>query len=56
VLVPYGDHDALAEAVVRVLTDIPYQQELRRRSVNAHQMYFAWDKIAEQYCEVLYNA
>jgi glycosyltransferase involved in cell wall biosynthesis len=48
-LVAYRDREALAEALVRVLTDDVLRSELRRKSVVAQQRHFSWDSIAGRY-------
>jgi hypothetical protein len=52
-LVPEGDRDALANALARVLADDALRAELRRRSLEAREKYFSWDRIAERYLRVL---
>ncbi len=53
VLVPSGDREALAEALLRVLEDDEYRAELRRRSRRAREQHFSWDAIAAKFSEVL---
>jgi glycosyltransferase involved in cell wall biosynthesis len=53
VLVPSGNRDALAEALIRVLEDDEYRAELRRRSWYAREQFFSWDAIAARFSEVL---
>ncbi len=48
-----GDHEALAEAVVKVLTDEGLGRELRERSQRAFQKYLSWDVVAGQIAELL---
>jgi glycosyltransferase involved in cell wall biosynthesis len=52
-LVPYGDREALAEALSRVLSDEQLWQQLHERSIQAYQRYFSWDAIAEQFVKAL---
>lgn len=54
-LVPYRDRDALGKAVRRVLSDDLLRQELRRRSVQAHDNYFSWDSIAMRFARELFD-
>jgi len=53
VLVPWGDREALAEALGRVLLDEAFNRELRRRSRAAQREHFSWSAIAARYMEVL---
>lgn len=53
VTVPYGQREALAQALVDVLANDTLQQELRQRSQVAYRDYFAWECIAQQYIEAL---
>jgi glycosyltransferase involved in cell wall biosynthesis len=48
-LVPYRDREALAAALVRVLSDELLRSELRHKSVAAQQRHFSWDSIAGRY-------
>lgn len=52
-LVPQGDKEALAEALVKVLTDGGVWQTLHQRSVQAQRQYFSWDAIAKRFTDVL---
>ena len=52
-LVPYRDREALAAALVRVLSDDALRAELRRRSREAQQRLFSWDSIAQKYIRAL---
>lgn len=52
-LVPEGERDALADALGRVLSDDALRAELRRRSLEARDKYFSWDRIAQGYLQVL---
>ena len=56
VLVPFGDREALAEALGRVLLDESFNRELRRRSRAAQREHFSWSAIAARYAEVLKHA
>jgi glycosyltransferase involved in cell wall biosynthesis len=47
VLVPPGDADALAEAIVRVLTDDSLRQRLQRGAAAVRDGRLAWPRIAE---------
>lgn len=49
-LAPYGDREALATALVRVLKDNALRSDLRRRS-SAAQRSFSWKSIADAYIE-----
>jgi glycosyltransferase involved in cell wall biosynthesis len=49
VTVPDGDCEALAQAMIRILTDEELWEELHQRSISAYQKYFSWNCIAEQY-------
>jgi glycosyltransferase involved in cell wall biosynthesis len=48
VLVPPGDRDALAEAIIRLLADASERQRLEGRAAAAAAGPFSWDRIAEQ--------
>lgn len=52
-LVSQNDREALAQALVRVLTDAELRQDLRRRSERAAREYFSWDAIASQFAALL---
>lgn len=52
-LAPQGNREALAEALIRVLTDDTLWHELHQRSLNAQRTYFSWDAIAQRFVEVL---
>ena len=52
-LVPVGDTQALGEALVRVLTDAAFRDELRARSLSAYRQHFAWSAIAARYMHAL---
>jgi glycosyltransferase involved in cell wall biosynthesis len=53
VLVPFGDIDGLAAAVIRILSDDSFRKELRLRSETASHKYFSWDAISEQLLRAL---
>jgi glycosyltransferase involved in cell wall biosynthesis len=48
-LVPYRDREALADALLRVLSNRELRENLRRRSFEAQRKYFSWDAIASRY-------
>ena len=52
-LVPWGNRDALAEALHQVLTDERLWNQLHERSRQVQANYFSWDRIAERYLTVL---
>jgi len=52
-LVPYRDREALADALVRVLSDDTFRAELRRKSRAAQHREFSWDSIAARYIQAL---
>jgi glycosyltransferase involved in cell wall biosynthesis len=45
-LVPYGNRDALAEALAQVLLDSGLNERLRAKSMQAYDRFFSWDVIA----------
>jgi glycosyltransferase involved in cell wall biosynthesis len=49
----WRDRNALAAALVRVLTDPERWMDLHERNVRAQERYFSWDRIAERYLEAL---
>ncbi len=49
VAVPMGDRQALADALVNVLSDAALRETLAARSRQAHQKYFSWDAISEKF-------
>jgi glycosyltransferase involved in cell wall biosynthesis len=51
--VPLGDREALANALVTVLSDGPFRRTLAERSRQAHKKYFSWAAIAEQFASAL---
>jgi glycosyltransferase involved in cell wall biosynthesis len=48
-LVPYRDVAALSRSLGRILTDPDRWRDLHLRSVEAHEKYFSWDAIADQF-------
>lgn len=48
---PWHDPKALAQALVRILSDPQRWMELHERNVRAHAKYFCWNRIAELYVE-----
>lgn len=52
-LVPQGDYEALAEALIRVLKDDQLWLDLHQRNIEAYQKYFSWDMIAKRFIEEL---
>jgi glycosyltransferase involved in cell wall biosynthesis len=50
---PWRDREALAQALVRVLTDPQRWMELHERNVSAQERYFSWNRIAELYITAL---
>ncbi|HMD83427.1 MAG TPA: glycosyltransferase [Terriglobia bacterium] len=54
--VPWGDREALAEAVVKVLTNDHLWLELHQRSQRAYEKYFSWEAIAAHFVELLGHA
>jgi glycosyltransferase involved in cell wall biosynthesis len=52
-LVPWGDRNALGAALVRVLSDEHFREELRRKSLRAQEAYFSWHKIAAAFVSAL---
>jgi glycosyltransferase involved in cell wall biosynthesis len=52
-LVPYGDREALARALTGVLNDPERWQQLHARSVQAHEKYFSWERIAAEMVSAL---
>ncbi|HLW82383.1 MAG TPA: glycosyltransferase family 4 protein [Candidatus Acidoferrales bacterium] len=50
-LVESNDREALAESLVRVLTNQELYAELSQRSVAAAEKYFSWDSIAAQFAQ-----
>jgi glycosyltransferase involved in cell wall biosynthesis len=54
-LSPEGDSIALANNLVRVLSDDVLRNDLRKRSLEAREKYFSWDVIARKFLQVLNN-
>ena len=52
-LVPEGDREALASALIDVLQDRQLWLELHKRSLEVYKNYFAWDAIAKRFIEEL---
>jgi len=52
-LVPYRDVAALSRSLGSVLTDPDHWRDLHLRSVEAHEKYFSWDAIADQFVTAL---
>jgi glycosyltransferase involved in cell wall biosynthesis len=53
ILVPENDSSALSDALLRVLSDQDYRQELRARSRAAYKNQFSWSAIASQFRDIL---
>ncbi|HEY2121470.1 MAG TPA: glycosyltransferase [Candidatus Acidoferrum sp.] len=53
ILVPENDSSALSDALLRVLSDQDYRQELRARSCAAYKNHFSWSAIASQFHDIL---
>jgi glycosyltransferase involved in cell wall biosynthesis len=51
-----NDRGALADNLVRVLSDDALRNDLRKRSLDAREKYFSWDVIARKFLQVLNNA
>jgi len=51
-VVPVGDVDALADAVLEVLTDADLAREMGRRARERVEQRFDWDVVAERYREL----
>jgi glycosyltransferase involved in cell wall biosynthesis len=51
--IPLRDQNALARALVRVLTDPQRWMELHERNARVQEKYFSWSRIAELYIEAL---
>lgn len=52
-LVPYGDKAALGRALIKVLRDDGYWQELHARSIQAQTKYFSWKSIGTRLARAL---
>jgi glycosyltransferase involved in cell wall biosynthesis len=44
---PWRDREALAQGLIRVLTDAERSAELRERNARVQERYFSWNRIAE---------
>lgn len=55
-LVPPGDALALADAIIRLLRDLPLQQQMRQTLLARSQQDLSWSHIAEQTIEVYHQA
>jgi glycosyltransferase involved in cell wall biosynthesis len=53
VLAPQGDREALATALIRVLTENRLWQELSEKSKEAHRQYFSWEVISGSFLKAL---
>lgn len=51
-LVPPGDPDALAEAIIRILEDRDLADRFREAGLETVKGRFSWDKISDQFIEV----
>lgn len=51
-LAPWHEPDALARALVEVLTDAALWQKLHERNLQALEQYFSWDAVAEGYLKL----
>jgi glycosyltransferase involved in cell wall biosynthesis len=47
-IVPAGDHRALAGAVARILRDVELATSLGKRGYRDAHTHYSWDRIAEQ--------
>ncbi|MFZ0960211.1 MAG: glycosyltransferase family 4 protein [Terriglobia bacterium] len=56
VAVPCGDRQALAAAVVKVLTDGQLWLDLHQRSRRAYEKYFSWEAVATRFVDLLDRA
>lgn len=50
---PSGNFNDLARCLVRVLSDPTRWRELHARNLTAQKIYFSWNRIAKQFCDVL---
>jgi glycosyltransferase involved in cell wall biosynthesis len=55
-LVPPGDVRALADAIIRLLRDLPLQEQMRQTLLARSQQDLSWSHIAEQTIEVYHQA
>jgi len=53
VLAPQGDREALATALIRVLTENRLRQELSEKSKEAHRQYLTWEAISASFLKAL---
>jgi len=53
VLAPQGDREALATALIRVLTENRLRQELSEKSKEAHRQHFSWEVISGSFLKAL---
>ncbi len=53
VLAPQDDREALATALIRVLTENRLRQELSEKSKEAHRQYFSWEAISGSFLKAL---
>jgi glycosyltransferase involved in cell wall biosynthesis len=51
--VPLGERESLAAALETVLSDAPLRRSLAERSRQAHEKYFSWNAITEQFAAAL---
>lgn len=54
-LVPFGDVDALAAAMRRLLTDESFRRELGRRGKEKVQRQYRWDRVAQRVLDVYHE-
>ncbi len=52
-LVPYGNRQALADALARILLDSGLHERLRAKSLRAYEQYFSWEVIAGEMVRAL---
>jgi glycosyltransferase involved in cell wall biosynthesis len=52
VLIPQNNPEQLSAALIRILSDAPYNAALRRRSQAAYQSHFSWPAIAARYAKL----
>ena len=52
-LVPYRDHDALADSLARILDDRDLWRQMHERSIQAQRKHFSWNHIADMFVESL---
>jgi glycosyltransferase involved in cell wall biosynthesis len=50
-LVPFGDHNALAEAAIRFLTDIPFREATRRKAFE-YSRQISWPTVGRQHLQL----